>query len=253
MRWLKALLRRRSNDEQTPVTTDTYEARRRTPRIQKHPKYPKNRLNVGNTIASPNLATGQKYDSNCNSTANSPNKTPLPHQPMNIVPGIREQTDLSHSPPEVGSEPDRGVSHGSEMGTPMDEESSSPAKGEINDCVKSQSSPISGNAIPSLSNTVDTDKTTSYAQAITHETVRPHIHEIKEEQIYRDTHTHDVYHRIQPVSDIEVLPARHFVLGSNSALVEVPEGDLPECTGLNQKWYIGEKPPRIASSSSENH
>lgn len=69
------------------------------------------------------------------------------------------------------------------------------------------------------------------------------MHEIKEEQIQREIHNHDVYHRVQPVYDVEVKPARHYVSDNNGGLVEVSEADLPDCTGNNQNWYIGRREP----------
>ncbi|KAK9420444.1 hypothetical protein SUNI508_06440 [Seiridium unicorne] len=95
-----------------------------------------------------------------------------------------------------------------------------------------------------LTNTVDTDQTTTHRPApraaVVHETVRPHVHEIIEERIHRDIHTHDHYHYIQPVYELELLPARHFVPDPEGRLVEVSESDLPDCTGANQKWAINE-------------
>ena len=78
------------------------------------------------------------------------------------------------------------------------------------------------------------------------------MHEIREEQIHRDIHKHDIYHRVQPVYDIEVRPARHFVPGVNGELVEVPEADLPGCTGNNQSWYIGKREPSAAWFTSRD-
>ncbi|XXH05270.1 hypothetical protein Hte_011695 [Hypoxylon texense] len=106
------------------------------------------------------------------------------------------------------------------------------------DCVETHSL---HEAFPDLTNTVDTDETTTYAAAVTHEAVRPHVHEIIEEQIHRDIHNHEVYHRVQPVYDVEFLPARHFVPGPDGSLVEVSEGNLPDCTGPNQMWQLGKK------------
>ncbi|KAK3389397.1 hypothetical protein B0H63DRAFT_537287 [Podospora didyma] len=88
--------------------------------------------------------------------------------------------------------------------------------------------------------TEDIDQETTVAPTIVHETVRPHVHEVKEEQITRDIHTHEVFHYEQPVYETEVLPARHFVLDKNGNKVEVSEKDLSGCTGPNQKWHIGE-------------
>jgi hypothetical protein len=76
---------------------------------------------------------------------------------------------------------------------------------------------------------------------VTHEVIKPVEHHIREERIYREIHNHDVYHRIQPVYETEILPARHFVPSRNgTGLIEVSEDQL-ECTGPNQRWYIGER------------
>lgn len=77
--------------------------------------------------------------------------------------------------------------------------------------------------------------------AVTHEVVQPQVHEIVEEQITRDFHTYDEYRYIQPVYELEILPARHFVEGVDGGLVEVSESDLPDCTGANQRWEIAER------------
>ncbi|KAI0379545.1 hypothetical protein F5Y04DRAFT_290157 [Hypomontagnella monticulosa] len=116
------------------------------------------------------------------------------------------------------------------------------------DCLEEPSPEVPTGVVSGLTNTVDTDETITYAPAVTHERVRPHVHEIIQEQIYREIHNYDVYHRIQPIYDIEVLPARHLVRGEDDNLVEVSEDKLPECTGQNQKWYIGKGPaPSIPS------
>ncbi|KAI2776112.1 hypothetical protein F4815DRAFT_365363 [Daldinia loculata] len=99
-----------------------------------------------------------------------------------------------------------------------------------------------------LRDTIDTDETITYAPAVTHETIRPQVHEILEERIYREIHNHNVYHRIQPIYEVEILPARHFVPGPGGGLVEVPEDSIPECTGANQQWHVSKRPPRPASS-----
>lgn len=71
-----------------------------------------------------------------------------------------------------------------------------------------------------------------------HETVRPQVHQIVQEQIHRDVHTYDHYHYIQPIRDLEVLPARHFIPNAEGQLVEVAEEDVPGFTGSNHKWSI---------------
>jgi hypothetical protein len=95
---------------------------------------------------------------------------------------------------------------------------------------------------------------TSIFTAVTHETIRPHVHEIQEEHIYRDIHNHDVYHRILPVYDVEILPAHHFVPGPDGGLIRVSEGDLPDYTGEKEKRYVGTgSPSTTATSPSGSH
>ncbi|KAI1266212.1 hypothetical protein F5Y18DRAFT_382765 [Xylariaceae sp. FL1019] len=99
-----------------------------------------------------------------------------------------------------------------------------------------------------LTNTTDTTVETSQATTVTHETVRPHVHEIIQEQVTRDIHTYDVYHRIQPIYDVEVLPARHFVQGPDGRIEEVAAAELPtDCTGPNARWRAG-----LMSSAAES-
>ncbi|PSN72879.1 hypothetical protein BS50DRAFT_582494 [Corynespora cassiicola Philippines] len=108
--------------------------------------------------------------------------------------------------------------------------------------------PPSLEGIVDLSDTEDSDHSTRWAAAVTHEIIKPIEHHIREERIYREIHNHDVYHRIQPVREIEILPARHFVRDSDGDLNEVSAEQLPGCTGQNQRWAIVEnQPPRSSS------
>ena len=75
------------------------------------------------------------------------------------------------------------------------------------------------------------------APAVTKETIHREIHHIREEQITREIHTHDVYHRILPIVDVEVLPARHFLPVDGGDLVEVRAEDVP---GRSKDWVIAE-------------
>ena len=63
--------------------------------------------------------------------------------------------------------------------------------------------------------------------AVTHEHTTQHVHHIREERIQRDVHTHDIYHRIQPIVDVQVLPARHFAPGPDGTLVEINADRIP--------------------------
>ncbi|KAF2797600.1 hypothetical protein K505DRAFT_358299 [Melanomma pulvis-pyrius CBS 109.77] len=92
-----------------------------------------------------------------------------------------------------------------------------------------------------LDDSVDVDQSTCWAPAVTHEVIKPTAHHIREEKIHREIHNYEVYHRIQPVYETEVLPTRHFVPDPKSnSMIEVSEDQLPDCTGVNQRWFIGE-------------
>ena len=78
---------------------------------------------------------------------------------------------------------------------------------------------------------------TWYSIAVVHETVVPTVHHVREEKIVREIHTHDVYHRILPVIDVEVLPPRHFVPDGRGGLREVSADDIPGRVG---HWGIVE-------------
>lgn len=95
-----------------------------------------------------------------------------------------------------------------------------------------------------LSNTVDTDRETSWAPAVTHEIVKPHEHEIVQHKIYREIHNYTYYHRLQPVMQTEVLPPRHFIPNPDGeGLIEISADELPSRTGKNRWWDIVQKEP----------
>ncbi|CZR64723.1 uncharacterized protein PAC_14622 [Phialocephala subalpina] len=97
--------------------------------------------------------------------------------------------------------------------------------------VEERSKPISLEGVVDLTSTVDTDVTTKTLPAVTHEHVTPTRHEIREERITREIHTHDVYHRILPVIETEILPTKHFVpSGDGKGLTEIPESELYKYT-----------------------
>lgn len=91
-----------------------------------------------------------------------------------------------------------------------------------------------------LSQTEDTTVHERWAPAVTHDTVHQHVHHSREEQITRDIHYHDIYHRILPITDVQVLPARHFVPTSNGELLEISEDQIPGRTNRQQNWIVAE-------------
>lgn len=70
------------------------------------------------------------------------------------------------------------------------------------------------------------------------------IHKKREEVITREIHTHDVYHRILPIIDVEVLPPRHFLPVEGGGLVEIGADEVP---GRAQNWVIAETASKIPS------
>ncbi|KAH8594444.1 hypothetical protein B0O99DRAFT_595378 [Bisporella sp. PMI_857] len=96
--------------------------------------------------------------------------------------------------------------------------------------------------IVDLKDSVDTEVITKTRPAAVHEHVTPTIHDIREEQITRETHTHDVYHRLLPVIETEILPTKHYISSEDGkGLIEIPESMVPNyhVSGkLDQNWHI---------------
>lgn len=78
-----------------------------------------------------------------------------------------------------------------------------------------------------LNDSEDTTYHTKQAPAVVHETIVQDVHEIQHEVFERDIHEHEFYHRILPVQEIEVLPARHFVDDGSGMRREVPAEAIP--------------------------
>ena len=78
-----------------------------------------------------------------------------------------------------------------------------------------------------------------------HETVKQDVHHVREEVVTREIHEHDVYHRILPIIDVEVLPPRHFLPVEGGGLVEVTADEVP---GRRDNWVIAETASKIPSS-----
>ncbi|KAK4180666.1 hypothetical protein QBC36DRAFT_19811 [Triangularia setosa] len=97
--------------------------------------------------------------------------------------------------------------------------------------------------------TEDVDIETCFDAPVIQEVIKPHVHEIRQEEIHRDIHIHTNHTIIQPVYDLEVLPPRHFVPDGNGNLVEINESDLPGCTGQNAQWHITAGPGPVSLNS----
>ncbi|KAL8916504.1 MAG: hypothetical protein Q9208_008482 [Pyrenodesmia sp. 3 TL-2023] len=78
-------------------------------------------------------------------------------------------------------------------------------------------------------------------------TVFRNIHHIRKELITREIHEHEVYHRILPVIDVEVLPPRHFLPVEGGGLVEISGKEVP---GRGNNWVIAETASKIPSDQA---
>ena len=108
--------------------------------------------------------------------------------------------------------------------------------------------PGKGGRIVDLSSTEDTTLHERWAPAVTHETIREDVHAIREEVITREIHNHHVFHRVLPIVDIEVLPARHFV-PVEGGYAEISEDEVPGRTGPNTQWVIAETMSKMLPES----
>lgn len=70
-----------------------------------------------------------------------------------------------------------------------------------------------------------------------HETVNPIVHHETQEVITREIHTHDVFHRVQPVIDVEILPTKHFIPDPQNpgSLKEIPASAV---AGRQDNWSV---------------
>lgn len=158
------------------------------------------------------------------SVSHVPERKPVAHPEYTVGAGRQTSTAAMTSPTEA----DRGQAHALAL-----DETADRLKGVVN-----------------LNNTVDTEVITKEAPAVVHETIIPKVHEIREERIEREIHTHDVIRRVLPVIDVEVLPPKHFVPTADGGLREVSADELPGRLG---HWGIVEtvtKDPAHAVRSS---
>ncbi|KAL8997426.1 MAG: hypothetical protein Q9169_003289 [Polycauliona sp. 2 TL-2023] len=96
-------------------------------------------------------------------------------------------------------------------------------------------------------NTYDTEVVETIAPAVVHETVHDNVHHVREEEITKEVHNHDVFHRILPVIDVEVLPPRHFLPVEGGGLVEISGKEVP---GRGNNWVVAETASKIPSDQA---
>ncbi|KAI4277846.1 MAG: hypothetical protein LQ337_001482 [Flavoplaca oasis] len=99
-------------------------------------------------------------------------------------------------------------------------------------------------------NTYDTEVIEKVAPAVVHETVHDNVHHVREERITKEIHNHDIYHRILPIIDVEVLPPRHFLPVEGGGLVEISGKEVP---GRGNNWVVAETASKIPSDQPAPH
>jgi hypothetical protein len=99
--------------------------------------------------------------------------------------------------------------------------------------------------LPNLNRTEDTVYYERWAPAVTHETITRKVHEIRVEHFHKEAHNYHINHRVQPVIEYEILPARHFVC-VDGVYHEMDEKDLPLGTP-NAGWFVTEVASRLDS------
>ncbi|EME84017.1 uncharacterized protein MYCFIDRAFT_195189 [Pseudocercospora fijiensis CIRAD86] len=124
-----------------------------------------------------------------------------PIQKTSLQPVIPETTVSSHS--RNSSRPNHGHRYKTSSADSQSENPNYP--------VYNSSSPVSLDGVVDLTNTEDTRQYTSYTPAVTHNTTIVNTHEILHQPITREIHNHDVFHRVLPILQVEVLPPRHYV------------------------------------------
>ena len=89
--------------------------------------------------------------------------------------------------------------------------------------------------------------------AVTHEHISPTVHHVTEEQITREIHNYDVYHRVLPVIETVVLPTKHYVRELDGSITEIPESMLSQFNivkSVHSRQIINEPSGGNATSSS---
>ncbi|KAK5136626.1 hypothetical protein LTR08_002640 [Meristemomyces frigidus] len=114
--------------------------------------------------------------------------------------------------------------------------------------VKDAEKPVNLSGIVDLRNTEDTTLHEKWAPAVTHSTIIRDEHHIREELITREIHNHHIFHRVLPIIDIEVLPARHFV-PVDGGYAEIAEEEVPGQAGVNAQWIIAETMSKLMPES----
>ncbi|GAB1735916.1 hypothetical protein NU219Hw_g5250t1 [Hortaea werneckii] len=207
----------------------------------------------------PQAARSRHAPSPLNTQKHTPNRPSLESPVSPITPSnrslshkqnytdLRQSTDLPRSGGGIVSQP--GSARRVSLDKPLPPAPSDEYDAELDDDrVISRETRPDLNGIVDLNNTEDSTLHEKWAPAVTHETVREDVHNIREEVITREIHNHHVFHRVLPIVDIEVLPARHFV-PMEGGYAEISEDEVPGRAGQNAQWVIAETMSKMLPES----
>lgn len=130
--------------------------------------------------------------------------------------------------------------------------------GDVEYLIKDSPTPVDVSTVLNTGFSTDTTVHERVAPAVVHETITEHHHEIIEEQITREIHNHHIYHRILPIMDFEVLPARHFITlegpqAGQARLHEIPSSALPADFVQKTQRAIEDAVERMKPASLSDH
>lgn len=188
-------------------------------------------------------------------------------EPLNVPKREHTPPPIPQTPPPI---PRRATGHTPEHSRRMslqfnesarkssEADSAQPVQPPVDDLTEKTSKlDLSGIGID-LTNTTETHLHEHYDPAVTKEVIKPTMHEIRQEQITREIHNHDIFHRILPVKDVEIIPSRHFMRDEAGNVQEIPASAVPYGTNtvLEVKNVVNEKnyhlvPRRFTASTLE--
>lgn len=87
---------------------------------------------------------------------------------------------------------------------------------------------------------------------MTHKVIQQDIRNIRQEHVTRDVHSYDVYHRVLPVIDVEVLPARHYMHHPDGTCEEIsaPDGTQSESSAPDETRTVISAPDGASTEIS---
>lgn len=198
------------------------------------PGYTPSRNFVGNDASSYGTSTGSPARTSADPQASYSSAAPRASSGQTSPPGVSHRVKRSSLDKALPTTP----TYASTRDQPLDAPSPSPPNVPVHNAAalaKSRGQTVQDverdlgvSNVIDLSNTVETHIHESIAPAVVHETITQPIHHIREEVITREIHQDHIIHRVLPIEDFEILPARHYIQDATTGgFREVPESQVP--------------------------